>query len=295
MRAIIIREYNPAQKLCGKRVIALGFFDGVHLGHREIIKKAVDEAKKRSITSSVFTFSSENEEIKGGKRIYSTEQKIEIIEEFGVDEFIICDFSKVKSLSAEDFITKTLCEDLGCEIAVSGEDFRFGKGAFGNTALLAKTLLSLGSKLICPCDVISDGEKISSSKIKSLLEEGNMKKAAELLGSPFFMKSRVKRGLGLGRSFGFPTVNTDIPKTFPALPSGVYKCLCRIDDKEYRALTNLGTCPTVGDRERHIEAFIIDFEGDLYDREVRIYFLDFVRPERRFESVEELKKQIKVF
>ena len=294
MRAIIIREYELGKKLCGKRAVALGFFDGVHLGHREIIETAVKEAKARSIISAVFTFSSESENIKDDKRIYSTKEKSELIAECGVEEIIICDFSKVKSLSAEDFITKTLCEDLGCALAVSGEDFRFGSGALGNTDLLRKTLLSHGSELICPSDVVWEGEKISSSKIKRLIEEGNVKKAAKMLGSPFFVKSRVKRGLGLGKTFGFPTVNTDLPKVFPNLSSGVYKCVCNIDSKEYRALTNVGTCPTVGERERHIETFLIDFEGDLYDREIRIYFLDFIRPERRFDSVEDLKKQIKV-
>lgn len=294
MRTIRIYEYAPGVKITGKRVIALGFFDGVHLGHREILRQAVAEAKRLSLPSAVFTFYSESEGLKGEKRIYPTADKISLIGECGIDEVILADFAEVKSLSAEDFIRKTLTDDLGCALALSGKDFRFGSRAAGDTSLLKETLTALGADLICPEDVKSDGEKISSSKVKSLLEEGNVRAAALLLGAPYFVKSEVKKGLGLGKTFGFPTVNTELSPTLTALPNGVYKCKVRTETSSFNALANVGTCPTVSDREKHMETYILGYDGNLYGEKITISFLDFIRSEKRFSSVEELKKQIKV-
>ena len=294
MRAIRIYEYVPGVKITGKRVIALGFFDGVHLGHREILRRAAAEAKRLSLPSAVFTFYSESEGLKGEKRIYPTSDKIALVSECGIDEVILADFAEVKSLSADDFIRKTLTEDLGCALALSGKDFRFGSKAAGDTSFLKETLTSLGADLICPEDVKADGEKISSSKVKSLLEAGNVRAASLLLGSPYFVKSEVKKGLGLGRSFGFPTVNTEIDSGLITLPAGVYKCKVRTDAASFNALTNVGTCPTVSDREKHMETYILGYDGNLYGEKITISFLDFIRSEKRFSSIEELKKQIKV-
>lgn len=293
MRAIIIYDYKPQAKLLGKRVIALGFFDGVHRGHREILKTAVSEAKALGAISSVFTFASDTSEFKGEKRIYSSEKKLALIAECGIDEVIIADFEAVKSISAEDFISQTLISELGCILAVSGKDFRFGYKALGDTELLKKSIENFGARLICPADIEEDGEKISSSKIKELLSLGKVKKAGELLGAPYFVKSRVKKGLGLGKSFGFPTVNTEIEKNEMSLLSGVYRCVCEIDENKYDALTNVGICPTVSKREKHMETYILGCDADLYGKEVKICFLDFIRPERKFESTESLIMQIK--
>ena len=294
MRAIKVYNYIPEKKLEGKRVIALGFFDGVHLGHREIIRNAVEEAKKLSIPSAVFTFSSESKGIKDESRIYSTENKLALIEELGIDEAIVADFGAVKNVSASDFVTDILLGELGCAIALSGEDFRFGKGAWGNTELLRELLAAKGAALICPDAVMQDGEKISSSRIKKLLTLGKVKKAAELLGAPYFVKSEVKRGLGLGKSFGFPTVNTEIKEGEISLISGVYKCKAYIDGKAYDALSNVGTCPTVSERKKHIETYVLGFSGDLYGDSITVNFLDFVRPEMKFESINQLIMQIKL-
>ena len=289
-----VYEYERGKALLGKRVIALGFFDGVHLGHREILKRAVSEAKKLSLPSAVFTFSSENENIKGEGRIYSTKEKLALLSEFGVDEVIISDFDALKSISADDFICEILVGELGCAIALSGKDFRFGNGALGDTELLAAALKKEGALLICPDEVRADGEKISSSRIKKLLISGDVKKANELLGRPYSLSSEVKKGLGLGKSFGFPTVNTEIEKGLVSLRAGVYKCEVKIGKKKYNAIANVGTCPTVSDREKHTETYIIDFTGDLYGEKIVISFLDFIREEKKFETVEQLQKQIKL-
>lgn len=293
MRAITVYNYKPKAKLPGKRVVALGYFDGVHRGHREILKAASKEAKALGAVASVFTFATDANNFKGEKKIYSNEKKINLISECGIDEIIIADFEEVKSISAEDFISQTLVEELGCVLAVSGKDFRFGHKALGDTELLRKSIENFGARLICPSDVEEDGEKISSSRIKKLLSEGNVKKAGELLGAPYFVQNKVRRGLGLGKSFGFPTVNTEIEASQISLPNGVYKCICEIDKKNYDALTNVGICPTVSSREKHMETYILGCNENLYDKEIKICFLDFVRPEKKFESTESLIMQIK--
>ena len=294
VRAIKVYEYGAGKIPKGKRVIALGFFDGVHLGHREILKRAVSEAKALGIPSAVFTFLSESVGLKGEKRIYSTKEKLSLISECGIDEAIVADFSSVKSVSAEDFIEKVLVGALGCAIALSGADFRFGKGALGDTSLLSTLLESHGASLICPDYVMADGEKISSTRIKNLILLGRVKEAAELLGSPYSVTSEVQRGLGLGKTFGFPTVNTEIAPGAVSLRNGVYSCRVLTGEKNYKAIANVGTCPTVGEREKHIETFILDFDGNLYGEEILISFLDFIREEKKFDSIEQLKMQINI-
>ena len=293
MRALRIYNYKPKSALCGKRVIALGFFDGVHRGHRRILSTAKKKAEENSLPCAVFTFSGEEFLLKGG-HIYSTEQKLSILSELGIDEVILADFSDVKSTSAEDFVTEILLADLGCAIAISGEDFRFGKGALGDTLLLSSVLADRGASLICPEEVTENGRKISSTAIRELLKNGKIREANAYLGAPYFMTGEVKRGLGLGKGFGFPTLNFNIDERGIDILSGVYKCVCRADGKEYRAIANIGICPTVSERNKHVEAYLLDYSGDLYGKTVRLEILDFIRPEIKFNSKEELIMQIKL-
>lgn len=290
---MLVHDYAREKELTGKRVIALGFFDGIHKGHREILAKARREADRLSLPCSVFTFRAENKDFKGD-RIYSTENKLAILEKIGIDEVIVADFKDIRDVSAEDFIEKILLSELGCKAALCGEDFRFGRGAKGDVQLLKRVSEELGFGLIIQGEVRADGEKISSSRIKKLLTAGEVKKAAELMGEPFFTTGTVKRGLGLGKGFGFPTVNTEIGRDEVSLLSGVYKCSCEARGKTYNALTNVGVCPTVGNREKHMETYILDCDEELYGEKIKICFLDFVRSERRFNSSKELIMQIKL-
>lgn len=288
-----VYNYERTIALSGKRVIALGFFDGVHRGHREIIERAKKEAKKLSLPSAVFTFSGESFALKGG-HIYSTEEKLSILADMEIDEVILADFTEMREVSAENFVTDTLLCDLGCAVALSGDDFRFGKGAVGNVELLSSLLKENGASLICAEAVTEDGKKISSTTVRELLREGKIKEANKLLGSPYFIKSEVRRGLGLGKSFGFPTLNADIDERGVDILSGVYKCVCRVDKQTLPAIANVGVCPTVSDRKKHIEAYLLGYSGDLYGKNILLEFLDFIRPEIKFSSKEDLIKQIKV-
>ncbi len=287
-----IYKYSPGVKIPSKRVIALGFFDGVHRGHRAILKATAEEAKRLSLPSAVFTFFSESDGLKGAKRIYGTDEKIRLTEKCGIDEIILASFREVKDITAEDFAKKALISELGCATALCGTDFRFGRGAEGEASLLKRILNEGGANLITPAAVCDGGDKISSSFIKKLLGEGNVRRAAELLGEPYSVLGEIKHGLGLGKNFGFPTVNTEISESEPDMRSGVYKCSVEINGRIYGALTNVGICPTVGKRERHRETYIMDYDDDSYGMNVRISFLDFIREEKKFSSTEELTKQI---
>lgn len=289
-----IYDYAPGKSIPGKRVIALGFFDGVHRGHRAIIESAKEIAAKNGLPSAIFTFRAENTELKDDSRIYSTQKKLSIFEELEVDEVILTDFVKVKYVTAESFISDILVREFGCSVAVSGEDFRFGQKAMGNTELLGRRLSELGAVLVCPDAILEDGEKISSTRIKRLLSLGKVSDAARLLGKPYFICSEVKRGLGKGRSFGFPTVNTELSDGEISLRSGVYKCRAILGLKTYDAISNVGICPTVSERNKHTETYILGYEGNLYGKYITIEFLDFIRPEMKFNSEKELIMQIKL-
>ena len=276
-------------------VMALGFFDGVHLAHRELLKTAAKAAKERGLPFAVYTFSSEGDGLKSGSpRLYSTEEKLSLLKECGVEYTVICDFDSVAEISAEDFISDILIGDFGVRIAVCGFNFRFGRGGIGTTELLKNMLKMAGAECIVLGEYLFEGETLSSSLIRELLAEGDFLTAARALGKPYFISGTVKHGLGKGRCYGIPTVNTELPEGRFPLKNGVYNTAVYIDGKRYLALTNVGSCPTFGERKSHAETFILDFSKDIYDSFIRIYFLGYLREERLFPSENELKMQINI-
>lgn len=274
-------------------VVALGFFDGVHIGHRALLEYARKEATKRGLCFSVFTFFSEAPGLKrAGGRLYSTEEKCELLKSLGVERIVIASFNDVSDLSPEAFVRDVLIKELSCKLAVSGEDFRFGKNAVGDTAELSR-LLSLSE---CEAKTVRDerinGEKISTTMIKEKLSRGKVKEASALLGEPFHFDSTVEHGRGVGRTLGIPTVNNSLPKDKRFIASGVYLSRIKIGDKFYTGLTNIGSCPTFEERPIHAETFILDFSEEIYEKTVRIYLIDRIRDERRFDSEDELTREI---
>ncbi len=271
--------------------LALGLFDGVHIGHRRLIAEAVNIAKAKGLISGVFTFSTEGEIKSASPRIYSTEQKLDLIAELGVDFAIVCDFNSIRNLDAEGFIKEVLISTLGCRVALSGYNFRFGKGAEGNAELLTRCLASFGREAFILDEQRYDDLTLSSTEIRASLGKGEAERAARMLGLPYFIEGEVERGLGLGHKFGFPTINIDLPDKCP-LQIGVYKTIVPIGKKLYTGLSNVGACPTFGEREIHVETMLLDFDGDLYGQRLRTYFISFIRPERTFAGGQELKEQI---
>ena len=295
MSKIKVIEYERgAMSSAPGAVIGLGLFDGVHLGHRALIREVVRLASELSLTPAIFTFSSRSSELKAGvQRIYSDKEKLGIFEELGIELVYSADFSSLSGLSHEVFVKEVLVGELGCSASVAGFNFRFGKGAVGNAELLTRLMQSEGGRAAIIEDERVDGESVSSSRRRAVLGAGGVAEAAELLGSPFFISGEVRHGRGDGKAWGFPTVNTDVRADIP-LRRGVYATAVRVGDEVYCGVTNLGTCPSFGERELHAETMLLDFDGDLYGRRVDIYFLDRLRDERGFSSPEELKKQIEL-
>ena len=289
-----IIEYSyPIEKLNTENLaVALGYFDGVHLGHRKLISILVEESKRRGLIPCIFTFRNPPSKTKNTRTIiYNIEDKMLIFKELGVEIVISTDFDSVSQLSPEDFVNKVLANDLSVKLCVAGYNFRFGHHASGNSETLKLLMNQIGySAIIVDEETVGD-KTLSSTEIRSLLNEGKTEEANTLLGTPYFIRGIVEKGLGLGKRFGFPTVNTPIREDSP-LKEGVYRSAVRIDGVLFTGITNIGKCPTVQERELHAETLIVDFNGDLYGKEIRIYLLEYLREEKRFDSIEDLKQQI---
>ena len=275
--------------------VALGYFDGVHLAHRELISLTVREARERGLTPAVFTFSAEDESIKASAaRIYPTSVRLSILEEIGIECAVVANFRSVAGLSPESFVSEVLVGACGARLATSGYNFRFGKGASADASMLASLCEKSGTACILLEELTLGGDTVSSTRIRTALESGDVIAATELLGAPYRMGGLVERGRGVGHKLGFPTVNTRIPAGSVKMKNGVYKTAVRVGERTYPAITNVGVCPTFDVREVHAETFIKDFSGDLYGQAVEVLFLDFIRDERRFDSPEELVMQINI-
>jgi riboflavin kinase/FMN adenylyltransferase len=288
-----MRVYTyPSEISKENRIVALGLFDGVHLGHRRLIEKARELANKDGLILTVFTFYSEDSLPKGNERIYSTEDKLWLLESLSVDETVLCPFSSVAGLSCDEFVSMLLVSYLNAISVVTGEDFRFGKGAVGDTDTLSSLMKKHLRTSYTVNDLTKDGKKISTADIKEYLKEGNTELAASLLCEPYSICAEVLHGDGRGKGLGIPTINTECIGFSKNLPFGVYETAVTLDGVSYRAITNVGICPTFSVRTPHTETFIPGFSGNLYGKTVKISFIRFIRPEKKFSSPEELYLQI---
>ena len=288
-----VKSYRYPEKLnIGKCAVALGYFDGVHLGHRELISLLVREARADGLKSYVLTFEDNIAKTKKTQSIiYNTEEKVRIFESLGVDGVIIADFSSISGLSPESFVFDVLIDSLGVELAISGYNFRFGKFAAADSSRLIELMEDKGKRALVLSERRIDGKTLSATVIREYLSAKRLDEATKMLGAPYFIEGTVERGLGLGKGFGFPTVNIPIRESSP-LTSGVYRTAVKIGDKLYTGVTNVGSCPTVKEREIHTETLIADFDGNLYGQNIKIYFLGYLREEKLFDSVDGLREQI---
>ena len=203
-------------------VVALGLFDGVHLGHRALLATAKAEAEKRGLPLVVFTFFSENELPKGATRLYSTEQKNELLKKAGAEYVVYADFGKIANLSAKSFVFDVLVDKLKAQLTVAGLDFRFGKGREGDAQTLAALMAERGGKCLLVPDESAFGAKVSTSLIKDLLKRGEPELAGKLLGEPYFIEGTIVRGDGRGRTLGLTTVNIYLPSDNSFIKHGVF-------------------------------------------------------------------------
>ena len=269
---------SPAELDAAERAVAIGTFDGVHRGHRAAIEAAVGAG----LRSTVVTFTPHPRTVLGYevRLISSLERRIQLIEAIGPDEVVVLEFTpELASREAEDFIGEVL-EPLRTRVVAATEDFRFGKGRRGDPALLRAHGLELAQ--------VAPVEGVSSSRIRELLEEGDVVAAAALLGRPPEVEGRVVWGDQRGGTLGFPTANLSPPAALLVPAHGIYAGAAR----GHRVALSIGVNPHYGGRERRVEAFLLDFAGDLYGQELRVELWDRLREERAFTSEEELVEQI---
>ena len=297
----LIRTYNIPKKAYDS-VIVIGNFDGVHLGHKSVIKNARFLAKKFEKKLGILTFEPHPKSFFGKKlydfRITPFRSKFEALKNLDLDFYINIkfddDFSK---LSAEDFVLKILVKKLKVFYVVTGPDFVFGYKQSGNTDLIKK--ISFESKLFSfsQVEVIRERTyKISSSEIRKFLLKGELSKVKKILGRNWSIISRVVRGEKRGRKIGFPTANFNIKK-FSDLCFGVYKVVIKfksdLSNKEYSGIANYGIKPTFNNMTPVLEVNIFDFEKNIYGELLEVIFISFIRKEKKFNSLDELKVQIK--
>ena len=255
----------------GERVVALGFFDGMHIAHRELILSAVKLARERGESAAVFTFRAEGSRIKSGVgRLYTTEEKLSVLEALGIDEAVVAEFDSLSELTPESFVSDVLIGALNCSVAASGYNFRFGKGREGDSDTLLRLMKRHGREAFILEEQKVGARTVSSTAVREALLLADTDTVTRLLGVPYSISGVVERGIGLGHTLGFPTVNIPLNNA-PEIKSGVYRTAVLIGDRLYTGVTNIGSCPTV-ERERHThsETFILDFSGELYGKKIKI-------------------------
>ncbi len=279
-----------------KTSIALGYFDGLHLGHIEVIGEAMAHARMKGGASAVFTFNCDTTlpKFQQQEDIISFENKCELLERMGVDYIFAPDFAEVCGLSAEDFVKEILVKRLNADFACCGGNFRFGRNGSGTPELLTSLGERYGmSGVRIVEDVCLDGEMISSTRIRELIREGDIEEANKLLGYDMWFRLTVVHGNELGRTMSFPTINQIIPKTNIIPRFGVYESRVEVNGTKYAGITNIGIRPTVSDTgETVMETHILGFDGDLYGHKISISLCRFLRPEKKFNNIDELKSQI---
>jgi riboflavin kinase/FMN adenylyltransferase len=291
----VIRELNVLPVLAHP-VVALGNFDGVHLGHRAILKAAIDRAHSLGGKAYALTFEPLPAKVLTPQRapqmLMTPEDKLEFLRDSGLDGVLVLHFDLALSrLTPRDFVHDYLLAKLRVEAVVVGHSVSFGHKRAGNAAVMVELGREFGFETIVVGPVKVEGIEVSSSKIRELIGAGDLPGAARLLGRAHFLIGKVIHGRERGRTIGFPTANLD-SQTECVAPDGVYATRVVLPDGAYPSITNIGMRPTFHESARSIEAHIFDFDRDIYDRTIKLEIIERVRPERKFESGEELGKQI---
>lgn len=281
-----------------KRVIALGFFDGVHTGHGALLRRVKEKADELGAIPTAFTFDVHPaSRITGAVTplINSPADRADLMRRlYGVRDIIVAHFDSMMRMYWEDFITEYLVKEQGAVYIVAGHDFHFGYKGEGNPQVLAEKCAQLG----IGCDIIpkieKDGITISSTYIRTLIAQGEMERANQFLGHPHVLTDRVHHGKKLGSTLGFPTVNLHFPSDVLVPAYGVYATRVWFENGESRpAVTNIGMRPTVNDGGAvNVEGYILDFRGDLYGQAIRMEFFHCLRGERKFPSLDALREEV---
>lgn len=284
--------YNTVDFKMKETAVTLGKFDGVHIGHKRLISEILNGKETEGLRTVLFSF--DTSKIKGQNSLTTTDERIELCKNKGIDDVIFFPVTKeTMAIEPEKFIEEILVKKLDARMIVTGRDFCFGKNRSGNVEMLRAYADKYGYQLIVVDSVMMFGERVSSSKIKSCILEGDIEGANVRLGHRYFMQGEILSGKQIGRTIDTRTANIIPGENKICPPNGVYKTKILIDGVEYKSVTNVGTCPTLKDENKlTVETHIFDFDDNIYGKKVNIYFEKFIRYEKKFNNIDELKQQI---
>lgn len=277
-----------------KTAVALGSFDGLHTGHLDVIKNALS-FKRDGLLPCIMLFDGHPLEHLSGSAppvLITEEARREFLKRLCVEPVYV-DFSEIKDMSAADFVNTIVAGRLNAGAVCCGYNYRFGKGAAAGPNDLKRLCGRLGIKTLVSGEISFDGAPVSSTRIRELIESGDIRTANLMLGRPFSFKFTVVGGYKRGRILGAPTINQNFPGNFVVPRHGVYVSETVVGSLPFKSVTNIGVRPTITDNRLLSETHIFDFSGDLYGCLIEVRLLDFLRPEKKFASFDELKKQIR--
>ena len=290
----VVHGLEKFPSLSNHSIVAIGNFDGIHLGHHKILECLDKTAREYGLFSLVLTFFPHPGKILGKnklKMIQTLDQKIREIRKFDIQALLIIPFDEqFASLSGQDFIQKIVLNTLRAKAIIVGKNFYFGKNREGDIPLLHRLSSKLEFRVCSIPAVIQNGETVSSSLIRNLLQEGKVEKANRLLGRSYEIEGEVVKGQSRGKALGFPTANIETENEI--IPQGVFITKTRIGSKILPSMTNVGKQPTFVQKDLHIESFIIDFDRNLYGEHIGINFLKKIRNQVKFSTPDELARQL---
>ena len=291
-----LHNLRPEHRGCAATI---GSFDGIHLGHQAVLTQLAAQGRERRLPVTLITFEPQPREYfmpqEAPPRLTRFREKLEVLQHCGIDRVVCLRFNAwLASLTADEFIQRIMLDGLAVKYLVVGDDFRFGKGRIGDYALLEQAGKTHGFPVVTMPTFNVGNHRVSSTRIRVALNEGDFSSAEALLGRPYWMSGRVAHGDKRGRTIGFPTANIFMHRN--AVPvDGVFAVeMCGIDDRPIPGVANVGTRPTVDGSRALLEVHLFDFDRDIYGRHVQVSFLKKLRPERKFESFELLKRQIEL-
>jgi riboflavin kinase/FMN adenylyltransferase len=294
----ILRHIESRPPSIPRPILLMGNFDGIHLGHQALLHRAIDDAKEMGGRSVVLTFEPHPLKVlapeKAPRLILTHKDKMTLLQSFGVDAVIVQTFDAAfAGVEADEFVREYLVRRIGVRKMWVGKDLRFGKGRKGRVEDLARWGKDMGFEVGVIEPIQLGGHRVSSSRIRTLIEQGEVREAGNYLGRHHFISGRVVSGHGRGRHLGYPTANI-VARTEVLPLDGIYASIMQAGGRQWRSVTSVGLNPTFGAGPRTIESYIFDFDGDLYDQAVKLFFVERIREEKKFSSVELLVEQIKL-